>query len=46
MDRGRIFAGLNILLSSGKEYHPQAKNHKYDSGAEVHVFGGDDLAYR
>jgi len=34
-----------FLFRSGKEDHPQAKNHEEDSGAEIHKFGGYDLTY-
>jgi hypothetical protein len=49
LEKGRAF-GLprppgGFLFRSGKEDHPKAENHKEDSGAEIHKFGGYDLTY-
>jgi hypothetical protein len=49
VEKGRTFALPRVLdgflFRPGKENHPQAKKHKDDSGAEVHIFGGYDLTY-
>jgi hypothetical protein len=35
----------NLLLFPGEKDHPRTENHEENSGAEVHIFGGHDLAY-
>jgi len=49
LEKGRAF-GLprlpdGLLFRSGEKDHPKAENHKEDSGAEIHKFGGYDLTY-
>jgi hypothetical protein len=35
----------NLLLLPGEKDHPRTENHEENSSAEVHIFGGNDLAH-